>query len=249
MRVLRLGNSADSDPAVSEERRIHVVAARVFTAETGLPVDHVLRIAWPSSELPGLMEAWLHRYEPDMVVFVVNGFWFNYQSVPLKLERTLGTWVRPLTSRARTVSGRARLGDSGAFRFFRGLALRTIGGATYFSPDEVLATTEACIKVVMARESIPIVLRGPLSPIGEGPGEGRKRSAEARRQTVHLRLEELCTRYHAQYVGRAAKMDGEEWGALGARDGLHMNADGQAQRGEAEGRGMVAAWRAGQGES
>ncbi len=246
MRVLRLGNSGDSDPTVPEELRMHVVAAALFTAETGEPVEHVRRVAWPSPELPGLLVQWIDRYEPDMVVFVVNGFWFSYRSVPLKLERALGQWVRPVTARARRIAATPWPGDSDLFRALNSLALRTIGGATYFSPGEVLATTEDCIKAVVAREGIPMVVRGPLSPIGAGPGGGRQ-SAERLRQSVHTGLAALCARYHLEYVGRAEKMDGDEWQALSRGDGLHVNVQGHRARGEAEGRGMVAAWRASDG--
>ncbi len=249
MRVLRLGNSADNDPNVPDDERMHVIAGRLFTAETNEPVEHVLRVAWPSPELPGLLDGWLTRYEPDMVVFVVNGFWFNYQSVPLKLERKLGQWVRPLTTRGRAVAARAWPGESRVFRIARNLLLRTIGGATYFTPPEVLAVTEACIKVTLARESVAMVVRGPLSPIGADTGEQRKRTAEQRRLLVHAGLEALCARYHLQYVGRQAKMDDPEWQALSRGDGLHLNTAGHQGRGQAEGRAMLATWSAGEGES
>jgi hypothetical protein len=147
-----------------------------------------------------------------------------------------------VTQRGRAAAARRWPGEWRAFKLLRTLALRTIGGATYFTADDVLTVTEACIKTVASLERVPMVVRGPLSPIGIGPGEDRRMQAETRRMMVNARLIDLCARHHVEYVGSEATIGQNAWRELSRRDGIHLNAVGHRGRGEAEGRAMVAAW-------
>ena len=219
------------------------LAAAHFTATTGEPVEREARVAWPNDSLPGLLDRWVERFDPEMVVFVVNVFWFAFESVPLKLERRFGRLARPFTNAGRSVAAKPWPGETRGFRLVRKVALRTIGGATYFTSDEVLRVTEECIKVVLARESTALVIRGPWSVLGEDGGQDGLRAAEKRRLTVNAGLETLCRRYQVEYVGRAGTLSMDEWKAVSRGDGLHVNAAGHRERGEAEGAAMVRAWR------
>lgn len=242
MRLLRLGTSGDVDPAIPEHERMPAIAASVFTLATGEAVEREARVARPTPELPVLLDRWMQRSDPEMVVFVVNVFWFAFESVPLKLERRFGRFARPFTKAGRSAAAKPWPGDTRAFRVTRKLALRTIGGDAYFTTGEVLRITEECIKVVVARESTAMVIRGPWSVLGEDGGLDGLRDAESRRLTVNAGLEALCRRYHVKYAGRATTLSEREWKALSRGDGLHANAAGQRERGEAEGAAMVRAW-------
>ncbi len=74
MKVLWLGSSNDVNDAVPEPQRTIAVAATQFTQATGVPIEVEFRKIWPGPELPALVERWLGRYEPDMVVIHTNSY-------------------------------------------------------------------------------------------------------------------------------------------------------------------------------
>ena len=97
MRILRLSTSDDLRPEVPETDRIHRLVEHAFAAETGQPVETMIRVIWPTPALPDAIDRWLQSYDPDVVFFRVSSYWFTYESVPLRLERSrLGRPARAL---------------------------------------------------------------------------------------------------------------------------------------------------------
>ena len=82
MHILRLSHSGDTFPGVPEEARSASITARAIQAATGKPVDTTSRHLWPAQELPDLIESWIARYQPDVVIFWVNCYWFTYLNLP-----------------------------------------------------------------------------------------------------------------------------------------------------------------------
>ena len=163
MRILRLSTSDDLHPSVPDELRGYRIVERTVAAETGEPVETILREIWPEANLPDVVGAWLDRYEPDIVFLRVSSFWASYQSVPLKLRRSrLGAPGRALARAGFAAAEVPRVGHSRAFIAFRDAARRVIGGATYFTPEEVIERLTLTMRRVLRREGVLLIVRGGL---------------------------------------------------------------------------------------
>lgn len=86
MRILRLTNSQDLNPLIPEDRRAWSIAEHVFEAQTGERAETIIKIIWPGPELPGIVDGWMERYQPEIVVLHVSGLWFTYDSSLAKLD-------------------------------------------------------------------------------------------------------------------------------------------------------------------
>ena len=68
MRVLRLTNSNDLLSTFPPAALSSAVADRVVGEFTGVTPETIVRAVWPGPELPGIIQRWLLRYEPDLVL-------------------------------------------------------------------------------------------------------------------------------------------------------------------------------------
>ncbi len=138
--------------------------ARLLEAATGETVEIIPRVIWPSAQLPDIIDGWMERYSPDIVLFQINGFWYLYASVPLLFERKLGR-VGKQISRAGLRAGRTPwIVKTRVFHFGRRVALRTIGGAHYFTPAEVCEIVEACLRRIVRHEGAGLIVQGQFAP-------------------------------------------------------------------------------------
>ncbi|MGI8925430.1 MAG: hypothetical protein ACR2HN_02140 [Tepidiformaceae bacterium] len=246
MKVLRLGNSNDFAGGLRKDERASGIAERMLAEASGEPVETNVRTIWPTPDLPDLLERWLDRYEPDLVFLSYSSYWFAYQSVPLKIERTFPFIGRHLRSASNQATARPWLARSRPYHLVRQFSLRTIGGATYFTTTEVIERMEACIRRVLAREHVALVVRGTFG------GQERYRDLPARLQAlhherrleVHHALKALCSDLHVVYVSREVRQNEAEVEAILGADAFHWNAQGHQIRGEVEGAAMVQAWQA-----
>jgi hypothetical protein len=237
MKVLRLGNSNDTTASVPEELKSPAAANAILAAASGEPVDMLTRMMWPSEQIPGLVEKWLREYEPDLVLVIINAFWFTYESVPAKLKRMLGP-VGPRASRAGIRLGEVEmLARNPAWQAARRQLVRTVGGDTHFTPAQVAERIEAVLRVVLAHEHIGVALRGSMTSFDMAIGGAPARRSEARFREVHRRLSEVCTRLHVPYSGQSTPQPTE----LQA-DSIHATAETHRRRGEVEGGLLVRAW-------
>lgn len=242
IRLLRLTNSDDFVAEVPEPQRAAAITERLLVAETGEQVETTTRNIWPAPALPGLVEGWMQRYEPDLVLIRVASYWFTYESVPLKLERTLGAWSRPLMQLGNRAAANRVIGHNRAFKLLQKAALNTIGGATLLTADETVELAETLLRRILTREGCGVVVRGPRTPFGGFRSQAALRKSEARRQYVNRRLAELCARYHVtstNFEETEPVLDPAQ--RLG--DGVHVNALGQRIVGELEGEALVREWR------
>jgi hypothetical protein len=204
-------------------------------------VETVRRTVWPGDALPGIIESWLEKYEPDVVSLTVSSFWVSFASVPLKVERSLPGWGKPLSAFAFRAADREWLSHNRVFRAVRRVALGSIGGAYHFEPEYVDALVEECVRRILRREQIGLAVRGP-APLLIDAGTAARRDAEERRRRLHVAIEELCRRVGVPYAGWDEPVGDEaRFSRLG--DFTHINAAEHERRGIMEGELLVAAWR------
>ena len=131
MRILRLGTSDSILPLVDEGDRDVRIIEQAMAAEAGEPVETIAREIWPEPGLPGIIQRWLERFEPDMVSFKVSSYWFTYSSVPLRMRRLsrLGPVGPAIAAAGLKAAARPSVGNSGPFELARRGLRRTLGGA------------------------------------------------------------------------------------------------------------------------
>lgn len=243
MRLLRLGNSYDSDERrVSADSKASVCDRTIFAA-TGEEVETTVRVIWPEPQLPDLIHTWLERYEPDLVLLVVSSYWFTAASVPLALERRLGRAGRVLGRWGQRAVRNQRLAKNGAFDAVRQGVRKSVGGATHFSPAEVDRVMEASIRRIVAREDVALVVRGPRLPYAFDESARARAVAEERRQAVHRAVRDLCGRLHVEYVGYEQALTPQEEPSRFEADMVHGTLEVQREQGAIEGEALVRAWQ------
>ena len=240
VKILRLSNSDDFSPDTPPEGRSPAVAARAFQDVTGMPAETSVRIIWPDAALPSVLDRWLDEQQPDAVLIVVSSFWFTYDTVELRLHQRF-KWVgRPLSAAVRPVAASPWLARQPVARAARRAAFRTVGAAPYFTANEVIEVTEACIRRVLLHEKVALAVRGPLSRFPQ-PTARKQRECDARLLNVDNALAETCARRGVPYIPAAPELvrPPEE---DHQPDGIHVRPEVHARRGEVEGRALAASW-------
>jgi len=243
LRVLKLGTSDDLTAAIPEEDRAYRVTQRFLGDATGLPVEVISRVIWPGPKLPGLIDQWLDRYEPDLVLLVVNPYWMTFESVPLRLQRRLGWAGKAAGDMGTRAAGVPWLAYNPVFRAGRRFALKTIGGDVHFEPAEVVAVVEQCARRVLRREGIGLVLRGPRNALTYHNDAAGRARGERRRRETHIALARLAMELHAGYVGSDSPALAFDDANAFRGDFVHTTTREHRERGLIEGRALLDAWR------
>lgn len=245
MRILRLGTSDDLLPTVAEHERGYRIIEQVLAAETGEPVETIVRDIWPDAALPEVVGRWMDRYEPDVVSLKVSSFLFTYESVPQRLRelRLLGPAGDRLADAALKTAGTAWIGNSAPFDVVRNVARRVVGSAVYFTPEQMVEVMEVCLRRLVRAEGAVVVVRGPLIAESRGCSARLQERAEERRRHVDQAMARLCAELHIHYTGRREAPPFREVKRWRGPDRLHQNAEGQRRVGIEEAEAMLAAWR------
>ena len=135
MKILRLGSSNDTVAQFVAGEPRELVIQRELERQFEEPIDVVTKRIWPTERFPELLSRWLDEENPDIVTVPVIGYWFNFESVPLRLQRRLGRLGERLGSTGKRAADVPWLAHNAAFRAARNAAQRTIGGETYFTCD------------------------------------------------------------------------------------------------------------------
>ncbi len=236
MRVLWLTNSDDL-LGPEAERPSALVAARVADV-LAVPVEITPRVIWPSPELPDIIDSWIRRYAPDLVMLHVNGYWYLYRSVPERLVRRFGLPGR-LAGRATARAGRSsRLSHTAAFHAGRRIALRVLGGETHFTAAETSDLAARCIRQIVRHEGPGLVVR-----VGDGaqflagaPGDDVER--------VHRAVSSVCRDVHATCVDGDLARPGlppDDYWRRGDR--VHMSIEGRHWYAARDAEALVAEFR------
>ena len=211
------------------------------------PVEVTLRAAWPSSSLPGLIDRWLDEYEPDIVFLKVNAYWFNYLSLPLQIERKFGKFGKPINKVGKQVGELRPVSSSRPYRVARRYLLRVFPGATYFSPESVVASMQDSIRTILSREGIGLIVSGPGSRLNHELSRKAGRAHEARRQLVHQSMKRFCAEVHVPYFGLDSVPTKAELSRTVGNDGLHVNESASRAMAKEEAGAIVQLWRAAHG--
>ena len=109
----------------------------MITEITGEPVETILKPIWPAENLPDLLDGWVRKYEPDLVLLVISGYWMTFESVPLRLEHRLGRLGKWLGRLGEKSVARGPVAKAGPVVNLRQLARRIIGAEANFTPKQV----------------------------------------------------------------------------------------------------------------
>ncbi len=242
MKILRITTSEDSEARIPEAERVPAISARIITEMTGEPVEMVHRVFWPTPEFPEIVDSWLTKHAPDVVFLTVSSYAFTYESVPLRVERRLGKFGRVLNARAQQVADMHAISDRRVFRLLRKGAFRLIGADAHFTPEEVLAQTEAALRRVLKHEDVVLTVRGPRRPLAVDGGRKASALAERRRQLVNAGLKEMCGRNHvALHVFERPPFAIDDK-SFTFGDRIHTNAVAHKAEGQQQGEFIANAW-------
>ena len=242
MKILRLTNSSDVHPGVAPELRSPAVAERYIAETTGEKVETIQRALWPTETFPGVLERWLDQYQPDVVLVRLSSFWVAYESVPLRIGNRLGRVGGPVTTAGIRIRDRPWLVERRAFKAARKVVVRTLGGDTYFTPQEVARVLDEAFRRIVARESVLPVVRGTgLILNSSGTRRGFRRSSARVAELNRLTLA-VCEKYHIPF---SPEETSETESTSRQADELHDGAGAHALIGAAEGRLIAEAWLAG----
>ncbi|MFN0096659.1 MAG: hypothetical protein ACKVVT_18025 [Dehalococcoidia bacterium] len=227
MKLLRLGSSQDAPGRVPGQFSLNNLIQEGLSRELGEPIEVITKPAWPNARMPEMVRRWMDEYEPDMVAMRTVGYWFMYESVPIKLRRRFGRVGKKIGDAGHNASDVPWLAFNPGFRLGRRIATRLIGGETNFTPDEVVNTLQACIKEVVRHEGTILYVNGPggRSRHGDYSKQGIARM-EARRQYVTRRMAEVCAQHRVTFIPHEVPM--YELGTVPPRgkDALHYDVEG-----------------------
>jgi hypothetical protein len=236
-----LTNSNDMHSGVPEAQRAPTVAERIVANATGEIVEVTSRVIWPGPELLDIVAGWIKRFSPDVVLVRASSFWCTYESVPLRLQRQWGRLGVPISRIGFKAGGHPTVSANPAFRRVRKLAVRTVGGETYFTPPEATQTVADVLRRVLAREAIIPVVRGPAhAHNSSGTVAGQRRSEQINRE-FDAPLASMCQGCHVRYATATGTLDNP---AYLQGDELHDTAEGHRVIGELEGGAIAEAWLA-----
>ena len=179
---------------------------------------------------------------PICVVLVISSVWCSYETAAYRMQRSWPTLLQPAGRAVQRWGGRTAASNALALRAGRLLARRFVGVSALFHPEDLLATTEACIRAILRQEDVVLVVRGPVTRYpGDGSDVTRDR-LEAIRLQVDDGLALICERLHVEYIPRDPGAPERDDGIF-LPDGVHCDAVEHGRRGLREGAALVAAWR------
>ena len=242
MRILRLANSNDFINYVPDEKRSYRYVERALEALTGEPVETIRKPISPAENLPDIVERWINEYSPDIVFLMVNPYWFNYESVPLKLKRKFGRVGAKVGDAGMSAARKPWLADHWWFRKMRYILQATIGGETPHTTTYVLENMEAVIRRILRHEDVHLVVRGSQGGKERPDLPPRVQVRHhARRKEVAEGIERICAELNVAIMsGKTFRPFDKEHKA---GDMYHSNEAGHASAGEKEAAFMVAFWR------
>jgi hypothetical protein len=248
MRILRLATSDDTLPTVQESERGYRIVEQAIAAETGQTVETTCREAWPDANLPAVIDRWIDSLQPDIVFFRVSSYWFTYQSVPLKLQRSRLGWPARMAANAGFASAaRPWPGNTAAFNTGRNALRRVVGSAVHFTPEQVIEAVTACIRRVLQHENVVLVVRGPLIAETAGCSRAIRDRAEEDRRRVDRAIARLCAEVHVHYTGCREAPPLPSVARFRGPDRLHLNAAGHRRVGIEEAQAHLTAWHRSRG--
>lgn len=245
IRILRLGTSNDFALDLEPGSRAHEIAERMLAEASGEEVETIVRRIWPTEQLPDLVSKWMDEYEPDLVFLRVNSVWYNWESIPLRLQRRFGRMGRSLGEATERAVKRRWIRQSPIYRQLLKLGLLTIGYDLHYTTDEVLKRMDECLRRIVAHEHAGVLVRGTIGKKEKNPKLPRRIAQEhdLRRTIVDDGMREICARLHVTYLSQAVRDPARMAPGLRGSDGIHPNEKGHRLTGQEDGAAIVAEWR------
>jgi hypothetical protein len=222
-RILWLSNSEDVSPEIPEEKRSWRLAAGMVQTAINEEIEIVPRVIWPDPKLADIIDGWMVRYEPDLVLFKVNAYWYLYKSVPLRIRRRFKRLGGRIAAGGERVGRIPWFTKTRAFHWSRAILLRTVGGDTQFPPEHVAALTEECVKRILRDEGRRVIVNTTLDHWTSNP----KPQAQ-----VHRRLKAFCESVHCGYLGADIEHDPPPPDLYSTGDRLHTDEAGHRWQSE-----------------
>src|SRR5688572_16910092 len=194
VKILRLTTSNDVVQAGPGSRVdwIQRLAAERF----GEPIEIVVKPVWPDSRLPAAAERWIAQEQPDIVWMLVQSFWYEYLSVPKKLERRFGRVGKAASTAGFRAADVPWLSRNALFRGGRRLLQRTVGGDPHFGVTELYEAVEGVARASLRDEGRQFVAWGPFSYTSYAYTKGQERAALAWRRDLIRRIRALSDELH-----------------------------------------------------
>lgn len=236
MKVLRLTNSNDVLPGTADNRP-RLLKERL-EAYVGEPVEVVVKTIWPTDTLPATVEKWVEREQPDLVWVGVVNYWYEYMSVPKRMERLFGQFGNTASNLGFKAADTPWLSQNAVFRALRRALQRTIGGDPHFTPEHVVESIGAIARRVLRSEGTVLVVWGPFAHSNYAVSKKAERQGEARRKYIVRNLRELAGALHFEYYAP----DEPYWKSQGkpdfAKDQFHYSQTWAEEAVEREFEGM-----------
>ncbi len=207
MKILGLLNSNVNagDADIPKQDLFPARMQQALARKLGQEVQVEARNVWPTPRLPSLVAGWVRDFEPDLVVFSVTGFWFLYESTPVRLERRLGWPGRAMGKLSREAAARPWLAHNRAFQWSRRATQKAIGGQSWFTPDQVIEASQKVILATLRRESAYLVVFGPSGGEKWARDEAHLKDLLARRRRVDSAMSAFCRAHHVEYWDEAKR--------------------------------------------
>lgn len=230
-RILWLCNSEDVSPEVPEEKRSWRLAGALAEAALGEQFEIMPRVVWPDPKLPDIIDGWVTRYEPDLVLFKVNSYWYLYRSVPLRLRRRFGRVGKPVAAGGDRIARSPWFPKTRPYHWMRWVLLRTIGGETHFPPEHIAALAEDCVKRMVRDERTRVIVATSLDHWTSNPKP---------QAAVHRRLKAFCASMHVGYLGADIENDPAPPDFYATGDRMHAGEDGHRWQSERYAAALIA---------
>ena len=201
MKLLWLGNSDDLVGDLPDAQRAGPLVAERFRQELGEDVELTVKAIWPTADLPDLVDRWMERYEPDLVLVRNTHYWSAYPSLAVRVRRVLGPLGAPLSAAGDRAANARWLGRTKPFYLFRRLALHTIGGDPTFNVDDLIERMSDVTRVVLRHEDVVTVVLGPEGNNDYSYSRRNAREIELRRSRWHQAMKQLCSDLSVEYLG------------------------------------------------
>lgn len=194
MKILRLTTSNDTVHQGQGSRLDWI--ARLGEERLGEPVEIVSKAVWPDGRLPATVEKWIDREQPDVVWMLLQSFWYEYLSVPKKLERKFGRAGKAASEVGFKAADKPLVANNFAFRAGRRLLQKTVGGDPHFTPDALYETVEGVARVALRAEGRQFVVWGPFSYTNYGTTGRQERRQSRWRARLIARVRALSEELH-----------------------------------------------------
>lgn len=247
MKILRLTTSNDvvqSGPG----SRIDWLQ-RLGEERFGEPLEIVVKPVWPDSRLPAAAGRWIAQEKPDIVWMLVQNFWYEYLSVPKKLERKFGRAGKAASTAGFRAADVPWLSQNAIFRQGRRLLQATVGGDPHFTVPDLYQVVEGVARAALRDEGRQFIVWGPFSYTNYAVTKGQTRRALASRTELVGRIRRLSEELHF-HLEAPEKPHWQTQPAMALHtDQFHFAQDEQRHLAEREIEALASVWQSERTES